>query len=323
MKMLRGGARAALRARALGFVVPLLSLTALQGQAQELSVDTVVAERGGVALTVGEVDAKIRSMPPEMRGGFMADPQRMGEMIDKMLLTEQVAAQAQKEGLQNDPDLLADLELVRIEMLAARQIQRNTQRTAIPNFELLAHERYLSDPGKHAPAPRIDLRHVLVSTDGHLEAESKALSEEIFKRAKAGEDLSELADEYIEKKGDWVSTQLLERADASRFDNNFVAAMSVLEKQGDLAGPVRSKYGWHVIRLEKYETYPPPPYEEVKAKLVEELRGKYLSDERTRYLSSLTHDETRLVHEVIGQLPARYAGQAQAEARQAQAQPPR
>lgn len=307
-----GGARAALRARlfAAALFVPFLA----SGPAKALDLDTVVAERDGEQLTVGEIDAEIRSMPPDMRGSFMADPQRTGELIDRMLLKQQLARRAIANGLHEDPALLADLERLRTEMLAARQTQKHIQGVAIPNFEQLAHERYLSDPGKFAPPSRIDLRHVLVSTDGHDDEKSKELAQAIFDRAKGGEDLVAIAEELIEREGKWVHTQLLERADASRMDVNFVKAMSTLGKPGDLAGPVRSRFGWHVIRLEKYETYPPPPYDEVKPKLVEELRGKYLSDERNRYLATLTHEETRLEHEVIAQLAERYAAQARADA---------
>jgi parvulin-like peptidyl-prolyl isomerase len=281
---------------------------ALQPPAGELPAD-VVARRGGVELTLEDVDTKIRSLPPDLQAGYLVEPDRIAKLVDAMLLVKQVAAEAEREGLHNDPQVIADLKLGREELLANRQVQRRTEQARAPDFSLLAQERYLSNPEAYAPPPRIDIRHVLLPTDGRDEKVAQAAAQRLRERVDGGEDFQAVVDEVVADPDNRASTDLIRHVDAGKLDPQFAASLSGLEVVGDVVGPVRSRFGYHVIRLELFEKAPTPPFEEVRERIEAELRDAHLVRERTRYLARMSAEQAELNDALILTLPTRFARQ--------------
>ena len=65
----------------------------------------------------------------------------------------------------------------------------------------------------------------------------------------------------------------------------FSTALMVLS-EGDISQPVKTQFGWHLIKLNKTREKQVPELEEVRAQLVQNLRQKKIND----YLSSLTEN---------------------------------
>jgi peptidyl-prolyl cis-trans isomerase D len=126
----------------------------------------------------------------------------------------------------------------------------------------------------------VEARHILLSVDedaaDEVVAEKLTKAEEILAKAKAGEDFSELAKEYSEgatretggllgefKKGDMVAP----------FSE---AAFSMAE--GDISDPVRTQFGWHLIKVEKVNEASVKSLEEVSEQIREKLKKEALSE---------------------------------------------
>jgi peptidyl-prolyl cis-trans isomerase C len=298
-----------------------LHASALQPDARPALGADVVAKRGGVSLTLADVDAKIRSMPDELQAGYLAEPERIGKLIDSMLLVAQVAQEGEANGLANDPEFVADIRLARTELLSSRQMQRMMSEVAEPNFELLARERYLSNPAAFKPSPAVDVRHLLISTDGRDEEAARAMAQEFHDMAKAGGNFEELAVQLASVDPKSVSTDLIRNVDGGQLDPGFARALSALEQEGDIVGPVRSRFGYHVIRLERLQVFPIPTFEQIGPQMVADLREQHRVAERTRYLANLSNGEVILNDELILTLPRRHArppasASADADARQ-------
>ena len=65
----------------------------------------------------------------------------------------------------------------------------------------------------------------------------------------------------------------------------FSTALMVLS-EGDISQPVQTKFGWHLIKLNKTREKQIPEFQEIKAKLVQNLRQKKVND----YLNSLNEN---------------------------------
>ena len=57
-------------------------------------VDPVVASRGGVDLRLSEVDAKVRTMPPDVQAGYTQEPDRIARLPELTSATARAAAEA-------------------------------------------------------------------------------------------------------------------------------------------------------------------------------------------------------------------------------------
>ncbi len=292
-----------------------LSVAPLVATAEDISSDTVVARRGGVEITVADVDSKIRSIPLELRSGYLLEADRMSRLFDALLLTKQMAKEAEKQNLGDTPEFAADLELRRTELLSQQALESFMATISTVNLETLAKERYLANPEVFRPAPHIALRHILFGTEGKDEAAAKQGAEEFYKQLTAGRPFVQVAAEYVGELGDAVRSEQLVDPDTSRLDAQFVAAFSKLDKPGDFVGPVRSRYGYHVILLEAFDVRPIPPFEAVKDQLLKQLGDKRIAEQKTGYLRSFSQLNTDINPDAVKSLPLRYLP---AEARDAE-----
>ncbi|MCY4214573.1 MAG: SurA N-terminal domain-containing protein [Gammaproteobacteria bacterium] len=148
--------------------------------------------------------------------------------------------------------------------------------------------------------------HILLRFgDERTEAQAIALLEDISGRIAAGESFAELAQTYSEDPG---SAQLggdLGAVGQGIFDPDFEAALWALEV-GELSVPVKSAFGYHLIRLDGIEAVEFPAFSERRAILEERLRraaAEALFTERMRELDSLAfenNDSLTAVAEALG-----------------------
>jgi peptidyl-prolyl cis-trans isomerase D len=99
----------------------------------------------------------------------------------------------------------------------------------------------------------VEARHILIKADQDAKAEqdesARKKAEEIFKLAKEGQDFAELARKYSEgptkAKGGYLGTFRREEMVKPFSDKAF--SMNA----GDISEPVRTDFGWHIIKVEK------------------------------------------------------------------------
>jgi len=282
-------------------VAPLVaSAQALQPEALP---EDVIARRGDVDLKITEIDVKVGTMPEELQAGYVTEADRASRLIDLMLLNKQLALKAREQGLDKDPRHLAQVELAATELLAAEAIRHHMAQVTLPDLEPLARERYLADPEALRGAPRIDVTHALVSTDGIAEAEAKALAEDIARRVKTGESFSDVVAAIDDER---VTTQSIPHLDVSRVEPMFARTVGDLDKVGDISEPVRTRYGYHVVRLDLMQERPVPTFEEAKPRLMEELTKQFRDKARRDYLASFSQLDVQLNDPVVQALPTRY-----------------
>ncbi len=157
-------------------------------------------------------------------------------------------------------------------------------------------EYYDANPAAYTLAEERDVNHILVqiSQDADATATSGAQSriEDIRKRVGAGEDFVELAKELsddVGSKAEGGSTGFFARgAMAPEFEE---AAFKL--KVGELSAPVRTKFGWHIIKLREIKAGGLQPFEKVKAEVV----VAYRDAEAQKEFSDLSERFADLVYE--------------------------
>ena len=115
--------------------------------------------------------------------------------------------------------------------------------------------------------------HILVVVDEETD-ESAALAkiQEAANRLEAGEDFSALAKELSEDPGSSDSGGSLGMMSKGSFDPVFEGALWALENPGDVSEPVRSEFGYHLIRLNEIGVADVPTFAEEKNNILDRLR---------------------------------------------------
>ncbi len=163
------------------------------------------------------------------------------------------------------------------------------ERADITEEELVAFyedssSRYLQDERRQA-------RHILILA-GDDEAQAEEQANELAARAKAGEPFEDLARQYskdggtAERGGD---LSMLPKSQLPGALGDTIFSMA----EGDIAGPVKSLFGFHIIRLDSIESGGSLPLAQVRAQLLDELRDRKsleVVDELMRDLSNALFD---------------------------------
>jgi peptidyl-prolyl cis-trans isomerase D len=116
--------------------------------------------------------------------------------------------------------------------------------------------------------------HILIEVNDKLnEAQAKAKVEEIQQRLAKGEDFAALAKEFSQDPGSSSKGGDLGYAGKGVYDPAFEKALYDL-KRDQVSGPVRSDYGWHLIKLLGVEAPSVPSFASLKDKLTHELKSQ-------------------------------------------------
>ena len=121
-------------------------------------------------------------------------------------------------------------------------------------------------------AEQRDAAHILIEVnDKTSDADAKARIEEIQQRLAKGEDFAALAKEFSQDPGSAANGGDLGFAGPGVYDQAFEDALYALN-QGQVSAPVRTEYGYHLIKLLGVQAPEVPTFASLKDKLTRDLK---------------------------------------------------
>ncbi|MNQ53143.1 Peptidyl-prolyl cis-trans isomerase D [compost metagenome] len=116
--------------------------------------------------------------------------------------------------------------------------------------------------------------HILVEVNDKLnEEQAKAKIEQVKQRLDKGEDFAALAKEFSDDSGSAANGGDLGFAGPGVYEPAFEEALYAL-KQGEVSAPVRTQYGWHLIKLLGVQAPEVPSFESLKPKLEHDIKAQ-------------------------------------------------
>ena len=234
---------------------------------ESLSADTPFIEVNGKIIKFGSAIiafSKIRQSNRDF------DQKTVFSQIVQQLVNEELLSQ--KIDKENQLTLLA-LEHEKRSAKAAQMVSKILKN--FPNDELL-NSAYQNLTEQLKNALEYNASHILVREEDQAKT--------ILADLKNGKAFEEMAKEHsigpTGKNGgklDWF--------DLNNMVPEFSTALMVLS-EGDISQPVKTKFGWHLIKLNKTREKQLPELKEVKSQLIQNLRQKKIND----YLNSLTEN---------------------------------
>ncbi|MDR2874333.1 MAG: peptidylprolyl isomerase [Methylobacillus sp.] len=235
----------------------------LLAAALSLSATVAVAAAGNVATVNGKpvkqslMDYLVKDATAR---GQQVDDNVRKQIKDNLIGSEIVAQEAQKQGLDKQPDYLAKEELARRAMLVNTYVENFVKKNPVSEADMKAEydkfKQQMGDKEYHA-------RHILVGT----EAEAKDIIDQLNK----GGDFAKLAkekslDNSKDKGGDldWFNPATMVKP--------FSDAVIKLQKGQITATPVQTQFGWHVIKLEESRPFQVPAYDQIKENIKRQLQ---------------------------------------------------
>jgi peptidyl-prolyl cis-trans isomerase C len=253
---------------------------------QLLQVIAAVALAGAVPLAFAQNVAIVNGKPlPKARMDMLAaqlaaagrpvTPEMQGQLREEVIAREVFMQEAQKEGLENTDDYKAQLELARQAILIRQLFENYRKKNPVTDAEVKAeYDKFVAaNGGKEYKA-----RHILVETEDQ--------AKKIIADLKKGAKFEDIAKKQSKDPGSGAKGGDLDWANPSSFVPEFSKAMVKLKKGETTQVPVKSQFGYHVIRLDDVRDAQLPALDAVKPQITQQLAQqklqKYQEDLRAK-----------------------------------------
>jgi peptidyl-prolyl cis-trans isomerase C len=232
-----------------------LSLLAVLFAAPSFAADTL-ATVNGKAIPQSRAEAVIA----EQKAQGAPDSEQLRAAVKERLIGLEVLAQeAQKKGVEKSAAFLTKLDIARQSLLVNTYLQDYAKAHPVSEADIKAeYDRIKAQLGDK----EYKVRHILVEK----EEDAKAIIEKLGKGEKFDDLAKQSKDPGSKDKGGDLGW-----ANPGSFVKPFSDAMVKLEKGKYSATPVKSEFGYHVIKLEDTRALKSPSLEEVKPQLKQRL----------------------------------------------------
>jgi peptidyl-prolyl cis-trans isomerase C len=262
-----------------GAVLALTALALLAPvTAAPAAPDDVLAKVDGNTITESDLDVAVEDLAGSLQS--MTDEQKreyvLGYLIDLKLL----AKAAENDALADSDEFKRKLAYLRDKALMEAHLTAAGAKAAT---EEAARKLYDETIKGLKPEVEVRARHILTET----EEEAKAAYEKI----KAGADFATVAKETSKDPGSAESGGDLGFFGKDQMVPAFADAAFKLEP-GQVSEPVKSDFGWHVIKAEERREKPVPTYEQVKPQITSFVQRRAQQEEIMKLRSAAKIERT-------------------------------
>lgn len=247
---------------------------ALSAQAQE-----VVVKAGDVIVTTTDLQAELARMPEANRRAMLANKNNLTTIANNLMVRRLLAQEALRDGLDKDPLNEAQLQISRdralSDMRLAAMDQENNPSPAA--LEAYALEQYRVNQARYERPAQTRASHILLEDKGE---DSLLRAKALVEKLRTGASFADFAKEHSTDPGSAARGGDLGFFAAGAMVRPFEDGVNALAKPGDISEPVKSQFGWHIIRLDERRPKAVAPFEEVKDKLVADARTALLNQSR-------------------------------------------
>jgi peptidyl-prolyl cis-trans isomerase C len=258
------------RAGILAAALTLLLVAGAPAWGQDAAKDPVIAKVNGTEihqsdLAVAEDEAgQLPPMSPDAKQDYLV--QFMADMI-------LVAKAAEDKKMADTPDFKRKVAFARNKLLMETLLQ-STAKEALTDAAM--HKVYDDAVKQMAPEEEVHARHILIRAPAGDEKASKAAEDKIkaiIIRLKKGEDFAKVAAEVTEDPSGKANGGDLGYFTKEQMVPEFSETAFKLDK-GQISDPVKTQFGWHVIKVEDKRTKPLPKFDEVKTQIEQYVTRK-------------------------------------------------
>ena len=222
-----------------------------------------IAIVNGKAVPTARVEALAQQVA---RSGRPITPDVEAQIKEEVIAREIFMQEAQKRGLDATPEYKTQIELARQTILIRELFAEFQKTSAVSDADVQAeYDKFVAaNGGKEYRA-----RHILVETQAQADA--------ILASLKKGGKFEDIAKKQSTDPGSGANGGDLDWAAAGNYVKEFSDAMVALNK-GQLSAPVKSQFGFHIIRLDDVREAQLPKIDEVKPQIVQQMTQQRMAN---------------------------------------------
>ena len=246
----------------------------------------ILAKVGPYTLTLEEFNQQVNSLPPQMKVAVLHNPKLKKMFLDRWVQLTLLGMKAREMGLDKDPDVKRRISNLENTLLAQELYRRKIkgQGSGISDKEIEAY--YRAHKSEFSSPEMVRARHILIrvkdskSKKEWADARKKAM--EIKAKLDKGADFAEMARKYSQDPGSRERGGDLGYFSRGKMIKPFEEAAFSLKK-GEISGPVKTPFGYHLIELEDRKPASVKGLDQVK----EQVRQKLLKEKEQEALQEM------------------------------------
>lgn len=259
----------------------------------------VLAKNRWTQLTRADYEAALQRIPEKSRFEFATSPKRVQDLLNTLLLTKTLAAQAKAHGTrpplefgqQRDPSTdsdraLADAELKRIDAEANRSFDASKAA-----FEAKALELYKANPEKYQTPEEVRISDIAVLIQGRGDEAARLRADEARTKVAGGADFATIAREYSDDPTSRDKGGALPLTDLKRLAPDYAKGVAKLTRIGEVVSePIKGRVAYHVVRLDERRSPRVKSFDEVRESIMDTLRKGYVAEQRDVRIREIFRD---------------------------------
>ncbi len=224
--------------------------------------DTKVADVNGRPITDRDLESALSNFNEGQRATILGNKASKARVVDTLIEQELLSEAAEKEGLEKSQEYKDALAAFRKQFLSNRLLALKLS----PKVTESAAKKYYER--------NIHLFSTDTVTASHILLESEAEAKDVLAKAKAnGADFNALAEKFSKDPSAKNNRGNIGTFPRERMVPEFSKA-AFQAKTGEIVGPVKTDFGWHVIKVTDKFIGKPMNYEEVELKVKSALRAE-------------------------------------------------
>jgi peptidyl-prolyl cis-trans isomerase C len=244
------------------------SLSALTAAALIAAAPLAMAQN--IAIVNGKAVPSSRLAALEQQiaaSGRPIDDATRAQIKEEVILREVFMQEAQKRGIAATPEYKDQMELARQTILIRALFADYQKKNPVTDADLKGeYDKFAAaNGGKEYRA-----RHILVEKEDEAKAVIAAI--------KGGAKFEDQAKAKSKDPGSGANGGDLDWANAASYVTEFSEAMIKLEKGQMTQEPVKSQFGWHIIRVDDVRQAKLPSFEELKPQIAQQMQQQKLGD---------------------------------------------
>ncbi len=231
----------------------------------------ILAKVNGIAITSADIDAELAAMGPQ--GQQYNNPQGREALLEQLINKKLFLADATKNLYEYDPVFKAELQKIKEDLLCNFAITKAVENVKVTDEE--AKKFYDENKAMLMPGETVNASHILVDSEDKANEILKEINEGKISFADAAQKHSSCpSSQNGGSLGEFGRGQMVPEFDSAVFSM----------EEGEVKGPVKTQFGYHLIKLDSKNEAKEIAFEEIK----EQLKAKLIGDkQRAAYTSKI------------------------------------
>jgi peptidyl-prolyl cis-trans isomerase C len=235
-----------------------------------------LAKVDGAPITKADFDREIQSLPDYAKQMFEG-PGGREKFLDEVIKKEILYQEALKQGIDKSPEFIRKMEdAKKMTLISGLLEQEIMSKSQVTDKEI--RDYYDQHKNEFTTTSQIRASHILVKTE--------AEAEKVLERLKKGENFEEIARKVSIDKASAKNGGDIGYFSRGQIVPEFEKAAASL-KIGEISGPVKTQFGYHIIKVTDKKTGPVAEFDRVKEIIAQKLTGEKQKEAFDSYIEGL------------------------------------